>query len=170
MANRLALVEQSDISQLPYLQAVVKEIWQLHPHVQLLIPHKTDTIENVAEYIVPKHTQVLINYWAIGRDPKVWDNPIAFLPERFLGCNVDYKGKDFQFIPFGAGWKTCPGLPLGVRMVHLMLASLLHYFDWELSGGLKAEEMDMRDKFGVTLQTLVPLRAIPSEARDLQCA
>ncbi|ERN14968.1 hypothetical protein AMTR_s00032p00217420 [Amborella trichopoda] len=106
--------------------AVVKEIWQLHPPVQLLIPHRTDTIENVAEYIVPKHTQVLINYWAIGRDPKVWDNPTAFLPERFLGCNVGYKGKDFQFIPFGAGWRICPGLPLGVRMVHLMLASLLH--------------------------------------------
>ncbi|KAL4187086.1 hypothetical protein AMTRI_Chr09g37370 [Amborella trichopoda] len=113
--------------------------------------------------LVPEHAQVLINYWAIGRDPKVWGNPTTFLPERFLASNVDYKGKDFQFIPFGVGRRICPGLPLGVHMVHLMLVSLLHYFDWELPDGLKAEEMDMRDKFGVTLQKLVRLRLIPRQ-------
>ncbi|KAL4200960.1 hypothetical protein AMTRI_Chr02g213740 [Amborella trichopoda] len=150
--------------ELSRILGVVKETWRFHPPVPLLIPHRADATVNVAGYIVPKHTQVLINYWAIGRDPKVWDNPTAFLPERFLGCNVDYKGKDFQFIPFGAGRRICPGLPLGVRMVHLILASLLHYFDWGLPDGMKAEEMDMRDKFGVTLQKLVPLRVIPVQS------
>ncbi|KAL4187085.1 hypothetical protein AMTRI_Chr09g37360 [Amborella trichopoda] len=146
------IVEESDISRLPYLQVVVKETWWLHAPVPLLIPHRADTTVNVAGYIVSEHAQVLINYWAIGRDPKV-----------FLGSNVDYKGNDFQFILFGARRRTCPGLPLGVHMVHLMLTSLLHYFDWELPDGLKAEEMDMRDKFGVTLQKLVPLRLIPRQ-------
>ncbi|ERN14963.1 cytochrome P450 76C4 [Amborella trichopoda] len=101
-------VEESDKSRLPYLQVVVKDTWRLHPSAPLLAPHRADATVNVAGYIVPGHTKVLINNWAIVRDPKVWDNPTTFLPKRFLGCNVDYMGKDFQFLPFGAGRRICP--------------------------------------------------------------
>ena len=112
-------------------------------------------------YAVPKNAQVLVNVWAIGRDPMLWTNPNSFVPERFLECEIDVKGRDFQLIPFGAGRRICPGLLLGHRMVHLMLASLLHSFDWKLEDGMKPEDMDMTEKFGFTLRKAQPLQAVP---------
>ncbi|ERN14972.1 hypothetical protein AMTR_s00032p00218900 [Amborella trichopoda] len=161
IGSTMHTVEETDLGRLPYLQAVVKETLRLHPPVPLLLPHRADVTVKVRGYVIPKHTQVLVNAWAIGRDVQVWENPTAFIPERFVGSNINYKGRDFQYIPFGAGRRICPGLPLGVRMVQIVLASLLHSFDWELPDGLKPEEMDMRDKFGVTLQKAVPLEAVP---------
>ncbi|ERN14975.1 hypothetical protein AMTR_s00032p00219670 [Amborella trichopoda] len=161
IAGSMHTVQESDLGRLPYLQAVVKETLRLHPPVPLLLPHRADVTVKVSGYVIPEHTQVLVNAWAIGRDVQVWENPTAFIPERFVGSNIDFKGRDFQYIPFGAGRRICPGLPLGVRMVHIMLASLLHSFYWELPDGLKPEEMDIKDKFGVTLQKAVPLVAVP---------
>ncbi|KAL5700671.1 hypothetical protein ACHQM5_026090 [Ranunculus cassubicifolius] len=83
-------------------------------------------------YMVPKNAQVLINVWAMGRDPETWEAPDVFRPERFVNSSVDYKGRDFELIPFGAGRRICPGLPLAHRMVSLMLDSLLHEFRWKL--------------------------------------
>ncbi|PKI49975.1 hypothetical protein CRG98_029649 [Punica granatum] len=117
-------VQESDIHQLPYLQAIVKETMRLHPAVPLLLPYKAKTDAEVLGYVIPKGIQVLVNAWALGRDPDYWTEPTEFRPERFLGSNVDYKGRDYEYIPFGAGRRICPGLPLAVRMVHLMVASL----------------------------------------------
>ncbi|PIA63864.1 hypothetical protein AQUCO_00201292v1 [Aquilegia coerulea] len=157
-------IEESDIAQLPYLQAIVKETMRLYPSVPLLIPHRAETDIEICGFTVPRHAQVLINAWAIGRDPDTWINPTSFLPDRFLGSNVDFRGRDFEFIPFGAGRRICPGLPLAYRMVHVILASLLHTFDWELEGGMAPEDINMEAKFGLTLQKAEPLRAIPIEA------
>ncbi|KAL6322153.1 hypothetical protein AAG906_005093 [Vitis piasezkii] len=154
------IVEESDISKLPYLQAVVKETFRLHPPVPFLVPRKTEMESEILGYAVPKNAQVLVNVWAIGRDP-MWTNPNSFVPERFLECEIDVKGRDFQLIPFGAGRRICPGLLLGHRMVHLMLASLLHSFDWKLEDGMKPEDMDMTEKFGFTLRKAQPLQAVP---------
>ncbi|RVW41040.1 Geraniol 8-hydroxylase [Vitis vinifera] len=155
------IVEESDISKLPYLQAVVKETFRLHPPVPFLVPRKTEMESEILGYAVPKNAQVLVNVWAIGRDPMLWTNPNSFVPERFLECEIDVKGRDFQLIPFGAGRRICPGLLLGHRMVHLMLASLLHSFDWKLEDGMKPEDMDMTEKFGFTLRKAQPLQAVP---------
>ena len=155
------IVEESDISKLPYLQAVVKETFRLHPPVPFLVPRKTEMESEILGYEVPKNAQVLVNVWAIGRDPMLWTNPNSFVPERFLECEIDVKGRDFQLIPFGAGRRICPGLLLGHRMVHLMLASLLHSFDWKLEDGMKPEDMDMTEKFGFTLRKAQPLQAVP---------
>lgn len=154
-------VEESDIVNLPYLQAVVKETLRLHPPVPLLIPHMALSTAEVCGFTIPQNTQVIVNTWAIGRDGDIWADPTSFLPERFLDSKIDFKGQDFELIPFGAGRRICPGLPLAFRMVHLMLASLLHFFDWKLPDGVVPEEMNMRDKFGITLQMEVPLRAVP---------
>ncbi|XP_077248636.1 geraniol 8-hydroxylase-like [Tasmannia lanceolata] len=159
-------VEESHIPQLPYLEAVVKEAMRLHPPAPLLLPHRAETDVELCEYIIPKHTQVLVNVWAISRDADYWERPMNFMPERFLGSNADYRGQDFGFIPFGSGRRICPGMPLAVRMVHLMLASLLHSFNWKLPDGMKPETVDMDDKFGVTLQKAIPLLAIPSKRFD----
>ncbi|KAL6322108.1 hypothetical protein AAG906_005045 [Vitis piasezkii] len=155
------IVQESDISKFPYLQAIVKETFRLHPPAPLLVPHKAETDVEICGFTVPKNSQVLINAWAIGRDPSTWSNPNAFVPERFLGCDIDVKGRDFELIPFGAGRRICLGLPLAHRMVHLILASLLHSYAWKLDDGMKPADMDMNEKLGLTLHKVQPLRAIP---------
>ena len=154
-------VQESDISRLPYLQAVIKETFRLHPPAPLLIPHKADEDVEINGFIVPKNIQVLVNVWASGREPTMWSDPENFEPERFLGSDIDVRGQHFELIPFGAGRRICPGLPLAYRMVHLMLASFIHNIDWKLEDGMKPEDLDMEEKFGLTIQKALPLKAIP---------
>ncbi|KAG6708995.1 hypothetical protein I3843_06G103800 [Carya illinoinensis] len=154
-------VEESDVTRLPYLQAIVKETFRLHPAAPLLLPRKAKADAEINGYTIPKGAQVLVNAWAIGRDPSLWDNANSFMPERFLGLEIDVKGRNFELIPFGGGRRICPGLPLAIRMLHLMLGSLVHNFDWKLEEGVKSEHMSMEDKFALTLQIAHPLRAIP---------
>ncbi|KAJ6835039.1 geraniol 8-hydroxylase-like isoform X2 [Iris pallida] len=154
--------DESYISKLPYLQAVLKETLRLHPPIPFLVPRSTASTVDLCGYTVPARTRVLVNCWAIGRDDTVWtDRPEMFVPERFLGMDVDYKGHDFELIPFGAGRRICPGLPLAFRMVPLLLASLLRSFDWKLANGQRPEDVDLADEFGITLAMSVPIRAIP---------
>ena len=93
------IVEESDVTKLPYLQAVVKETFRLHPPVPFLVPRKAEMDSEILGYEVPKNAQVLVNVWAIGRDSRTWSNPNSFVPERFLECEIDVKGRDFQLIP-----------------------------------------------------------------------
>ncbi|KAG7575009.1 Cytochrome P450 [Arabidopsis suecica] len=155
------IVKESDISELPYLQAVVKETFRLHPPAPLLIPRKAESDVEILGFIVLKNTQVLVNVWAIGRDPRVWENPSQFEPERFLGKEIDVRGRDYELTPFGAGRRICPGLPLAVKTVSLMLASLLYSFDWKLPNGVDSENLDMDETFGITLHKTNPLHAVP---------
>ncbi|PQQ16311.1 geraniol 8-hydroxylase-like [Prunus yedoensis var. nudiflora] len=156
-------VEEADIARLPYLQAIIKEIFRLHPAAPLLLPRKADSDVEICGYIVPKGAQVFVNAWAIGRDPSIWDNPSSFMPERFLGLDdtIDVSGKNFELIPFGGGRRICPGLPLAMRILPLMLGSLINSFDWKLEDGVVPETMNMEEKFGLTLQMAHPLRAVP---------
>ncbi|WZZ56053.1 hypothetical protein YC2023_056160 [Brassica napus] len=142
------MVQESDISQLPYLQAVLKETFRLHPAAPFLVPRKAEADMEVLGFMVPKDTQVLVNVWTIGRDPRVWENPTRFEPERFLGKETDVKGRDYELTPFGGGRRICPGLPLAVVTVLLMLASLLYFFDWKLPNGVASEDLDMDETFG----------------------
>ncbi|KAF7844728.1 geraniol 8-hydroxylase-like [Senna tora] len=153
--------KESHISKLPFLKAVVKETLRLHPPTPFLIPHKSEEDVELCGFVVPKNAQILVNVWAMGRDSSVWENPNQFMPERFLNSEIGFKGHDFEFIPFGAGRRICPGLPLASRTMHVILASVLHCYDWKLAGGLKAEDMDMSEKFGITLNKAMPLLAIP---------
>jgi cytochrome P450 len=155
------LVQDSDISKLPYLRAIVKETLRLHPIAPLLAPHKAQIDKEVCGFTVPKNAQILVNVWAMGRDSSIWPNPDLFVPERFLEKDIDFKGGDFELIPFGAGRRICPGLPLANRMVHLMLASLVHNFNWNLGDEMKPKDINMSETFGITLHKAEPLRAIP---------
>ena len=157
------MIEELDISNLPYLQAVVKETFRLHPPVPFLVPRKTEMVTEILGYVVPKNAQVLVNVWAIGRDSNIWTDPTSFLPERFLDSEIDVKGQNFQLIPFGAGRRICPGMILGHRIVHFVLASLLHSFDWKLEDGIRSEDMDMTENFGFTLRKAQPLLAVPTK-------
>ncbi|CAI9101633.1 OLC1v1039001C1 [Oldenlandia corymbosa var. corymbosa] len=154
------IVQESDISRLPYLQALVKETFRLHPVVSVLVKLPEEDVK-VEQSVVPKGGQIFVNIWAIGRDPSQWPNPDAFVPERFLSKEIDVKGQHFELLPFGTGRRICLGMPLAHRMLHLMLATLLHKFDWKLEDGIRPEDIDMAERFCGTVQKAVPLKAIP---------
>ncbi|KAL5212646.1 hypothetical protein ABZP36_023493 [Zizania latifolia] len=157
-------VEEDDAARLPYLQAALKESMRLHPVGPVLIPHRAeeDSVE-IAGYGVPKGSTVIFNASAIMRDPAAWERPDEFMPERFLHREhpVDFRGKDFEFIPFGSGRRLCPGLPLAERVVPFILASLLHGFEWRLPGGMTAEELDISERFTTFTVLAVPLKVVP---------
>ncbi|XAR69695.1 hypothetical protein NMG60_11001392 [Bertholletia excelsa] len=156
-------VEESDIDRLPYLQAVVKETLRLHPALPLLIPRNSMEDSNYMGYYIPKNTQVFVNAWAIGRDPESWNDPLSFKPERFLGIDIEYKGQHFDLIPFGSGRRSCIGYSLAHRVLHLALATLLQSFNWELSGSVTPETMDMRESVGISVRKLIPIKVIPKK-------
>ena len=156
-------LDESDIAKLPYLQAIIKETFRLHPPVPFLIPRKANANVEVCGYTIPKDAHVWVNVWAIGRNYSVWENANLFSPERFLRSEIDVKGHNFELTPFGAGRRICPGLTLAMRMLHLMLGSLINCFNWKLEDGIKIEDIKMEDKFGITLAKAQPVRVIPEK-------
>ncbi|KAL6011609.1 hypothetical protein ACLOJK_002057 [Asimina triloba] len=161
-----AKMTEADTAQLHYLKLVIKETLRLHPAVPLLVPRECREAVQIDGYHIPVKTRVIINAWAIARDPKYWDDPDVFRPERFEGNPIDYKGNDFEFLPFGSGRRMCPGLTLGIANVLLPLAQLLYHFDWKMPGGLDAQCLDMSEDCGITLRRkhelcLVPVPRVP---------
>ncbi|PIA38464.1 hypothetical protein AQUCO_02800286v1, partial [Aquilegia coerulea] len=152
----------SDVSELSYLNLVIKETLRLHPPAPLLIPRQSRERCEVDGFEIPKGTKVFVNAWALGRDPEYWNDAEKFIPERFEDLSVDYKGTNFQFIPFGAGRRICPGMTFGLANIILPLAQLLYHFDWKLPNGVKAEELDMTENFGLTVGRKSNLFLIPT--------
>ncbi|XP_057774993.1 cytochrome P450 71AU50-like [Salvia miltiorrhiza] len=154
------MVDESHLSKLKYLDCVIKESMRLHPVGTLLIHEAREDCE-VSGFHIPNKARILVNTWAIGRDPEAWTDPERFDPGRFLGGNFDFRGRDFQFIPFGSGRRSCPGLHLGLTVVRLMLAQLVHCFNWELPDGMVAADLDMSEHFGLVTSRANHLMAIP---------
>ncbi|OWM71911.1 hypothetical protein CDL15_Pgr017794 [Punica granatum] len=153
-------IKESDVARLPYLQAMVKETYRMHPPLPL-VPRMAGANVQVSGYTIPEGAQILVNVWAIGKDPTLWKNPDKFIPERFLGLDIDVKGQNFELLPFGGGRRICPALPLASRMIHLMLGSLLNSFDWKLEDGISPDTMDMGENYGLTLRRAQSLLAVP---------
>ncbi|TQE02247.1 hypothetical protein C1H46_012118 [Malus baccata] len=156
------MVEESDLEKLEYLDMVVKETMRLHPVAPLLLPHAAIEDCNVNGFHIPGKSRIMINIWAIGRNPSVWTDADKFIPERFDGSNIDFRGRDFQFIPFGSGRRGCPGMQLGITMVLLLVAQLVHCFDWELPNNMLPTELDMTEEFGLTVPRANHLLALPT--------
>ncbi|XP_029122865.2 flavonoid 3',5'-hydroxylase [Elaeis guineensis] len=155
-------LQESDIPKLPYLQAICKEVLRKHATTPLNLPHLATEDCEIDGYYIPKGTRLLVNIWAIGRDPDVWENPLEFKPERFLSgkdANIDVKGTDFELIPFGAGRRICAGNHLGMLFVQSILGTLIHAFDWTVPDG---EEVDMDESAGLVLHKLNPVAALAS--------
>ncbi|XP_015950097.2 cytochrome P450 736A117-like [Arachis duranensis] len=159
VGNRGNITEQ-DLVHMNYLKAVIKETLRLHPSLPVLVPRESTKGIKLNGYDIEAGTQVLVNAWAVATDPKCWDQPLEFKPERFLNSSVDFKGRDFQFIPFGAGRRGCPGLQFATALDETVLANLVYHFDWDLPAGSK--ELDLSKFYGLVLHLKSPLLAIPT--------
>jgi len=168
-------VRESDLPHLPYLQAVVKETLRLYPPAPLMVPHESMDLCTVSDYEIPARTRIIINAWAIGRDPTSWEDAEEFKPERFMGRSVDVRGQDFELLPFGSGRRGCPGIQLAMVIVEFVLGQLLHCFDWRLPDGIQGPDLDMSEKFGISSRRAVALLAVPTprlpaQAPEPQCS
>ncbi|XP_047338604.1 xanthotoxin 5-hydroxylase CYP82C4-like [Impatiens glandulifera] len=153
------LVEESDVNNLVYLQAIFKETLRLQPTFPLLVPREAMEDCKVAGFGIRAGTRLLVNAWKMHRDPSVWSEPLAFKPERFLMQNkkVDVTGKSFELLPFGCGRRMCPGITFSQQIMHLGLARLLQVFELDTVGGLG---VDMTETSGLTIQKTKPLEVL----------
>uniref|UniRef100_A0A803LW82 Cytochrome P450 n=2 Tax=Chenopodium quinoa TaxID=63459 RepID=A0A803LW82_CHEQI len=156
------LILDSHISELPYLQAVIKETLRLHPTNPLLIPRKVVKDVEIDDFHLPQGAMLIVNVWSIGRDPQTWSNPDLFIPERFLGLENDVTSQFNQLFTFGAGKKICPGMHLAIHMISLMLGNLISSFDWKLEDIKDLQQvLDLDDIYGINIQKAKSLRAFP---------
>ncbi|KAJ6747405.1 CYTOCHROME P450 93A2 [Salix koriyanagi] len=155
------LVQEPDIANLPYVQAILKETLRLHP-AGPMFPRESTKSCTINGYEIPARTRLFVNVWAINRDPNYWENPLEFRPERFLGTEengqnqMDVRGQHFQFLPFGSGRRGCPGTTLALQLVQTSLAALIQCFDWKVNG-----TVDMEEGISMTLPRAHPLICVP---------
>lgn len=157
------LVQESDLPDLPYLQAIAKETLRLHPTGPIIVRESSEAC-TVAGYEIPAKTRLFVNVYAIGRDPKHWEDPLEFRPERFLRENkahMDVRGQHFQLLPFGSGRRGCPGTSLALQVVQTSLACMVQCFEWRVTG-----KVDMEEGPGLTLPRAHPLVCVPVARLD----
>ncbi|CAI0445432.1 unnamed protein product [Linum tenue] len=154
--NVLRLAQEED--------AVIKESMRMHPPAPVLLPRETRETVEINGFVIPAKTRVIVNAWAIGRDSSYWIDPEKFYPERFLNSSIDYKGAHFEYIPFGAGRRICPGMFFGMANLQLGLANLLLHFDWKIPDGL--QHLDLMEQSGLSVSSKKLLRLIPTVASN----
>ncbi|XWS59215.1 hypothetical protein CRYUN_Cryun08bG0102400 [Craigia yunnanensis] len=167
VVGRNGILEESDIPNLPYLQAIVKETLRLHPGGPLVVRESTKDC-TIGGYEIPEGTRLFVNVWALGRDPKQWENPLEFIPERFLseewrqGKNqfLDVRGQHFSLLPFGSGRRSCPGASLALQVVPTVPGIIIQCFDWNVGDGANGT-VNMEEKAGMTLLRAHPLVCHP---------
>ncbi|KAG9450675.1 hypothetical protein H6P81_010640 [Aristolochia fimbriata] len=161
VVGKARLVEESDVPNLPYLQAIIKETLRLHPAGPLILRQSTKDC-TVLGYDIPANTRLFVNVWAIGRDPNHWENPLEFRPERFLLSDpqgrgtpsaVDVRGQHFHLLPFGSGRRGCPATTLALHVTQTTVAALIQCFDWKFGDGRHDAnaKVDMTEAAGLTL-------------------
>ncbi|XP_058106540.1 3,9-dihydroxypterocarpan 6A-monooxygenase-like [Magnolia sinica] len=165
------VVEESDIPNLPYIQAIVKETLRLHPTDSIILRESIEDCK-INGYDIPAKTGLFINIWAIGRDPNYWENPLEFLPERFIDDNgraqIDLRGQHYHFLPFGSGRRGCPGKTLAVQLIVTTIAAMIQCFKLKIDGNDEEEggPIDMTVAPGLTLYRAQPLVCIPVARLD----
>ncbi|XP_052179865.1 cytochrome P450 CYP736A12-like [Diospyros lotus] len=167
VVERDRMVEETDLTNLKYLEMVTKESLKLHLVALLLVPRESmkdiDVVLGDDRYFIPKKSRIIVNSWVLGQDPKAWlENLEEFLPERFIDHKVDLRGHHFELLPFGSSRQICPGICSGLTNIWLVVAQLVHCFDWALPNGILPEELDMSKKFCLTLSRVEHLVVIPS--------
>jgi cytochrome P450 len=162
VGNRTHVTEE-DLVNMTFLKAVIKETLRLHIPVPLLVPRRTMEDIKLDGYDIAAGSQVIVNAWAIARDSSIWEEPLEFKPERFMNSSIDYKGLDFELIPFGAGRRGCPGVTFAISINELVLANLVNQFDWKLPDGIEGKDLDMSETNGLTCRRKYPLHAVATK-------
>ncbi|XP_030493605.2 cytochrome P450 CYP73A100 [Cannabis sativa] len=144
-------VTESNLNQLPYLQATVKETLRLHTPIPLLVPHMNLEEAKLGGFTIPRESKVVVNAWWLANNPEWWKNPEEFRPERFLeeegSIEAVAAGKvDFRFLPFGVGRRSCPGIILALPILASVIAKLVSSFEMKAPKGM--EKVDVSEKGG----------------------
>lgn len=158
--------DENDLDKLPYLKSVIKETLRMHPPVPLLGPRECREQTEIDGYTVPLNARVMVNAWAIGRDPESWEDPESFKPERFENVAVDLTGNHYQFIPFGSGRRMCPGMSFGLVNTGHPLAQFLYQFDWKLPDKVNANDFRTTETSRVFAASKDDLYLIPTSPRE----
>ncbi|OEL15448.1 Premnaspirodiene oxygenase [Dichanthelium oligosanthes] len=150
-------VTEADLqsSSLPYLKLVIKETLRLHPPAPLLVPRESIDECEIEDYMVPAKSRVIVNAWAIGRDPKCWEDAEEFKPERFENSTIEFHGNSYEYLPFGGGRRMCPGIAYSIPFLEIVLVQLLYHFNWLLPDGVP--EVDMAEAPGLGVRRKSPL-------------
>ncbi|KAF2305659.1 hypothetical protein P3X46_032850 [Hevea brasiliensis] len=153
------LVKESDIQNLPYLEAIVKETLRKHPPGPLL-RRECNTDTKINKYEIETGTKILINAYAIMQDPNIYSEPDKFIPERFLVDHqeMDFYGQDLHFLPFGSGRRACIGISHALIVTNVTIASLIQCFDWKLKDG---DKYDIKLTTGYSGAMALPLVCYP---------
>ncbi|KAK1412891.1 hypothetical protein QVD17_34479 [Tagetes erecta] len=154
------ILQESDVPNLPYLQAIVRETLRLHSTGPMILRQSTENCI-VGGYHIPANTTIFINVWALGRDPNHWENPLEFRPERFEQHNLDVRGQHFHMLPFGSGRRMCPGTSLAMQVIQTTLGAMIQCFDWKAGEDGNLTSVDMEEGVGITLPRANPLVCIP---------
>ncbi|KAA8543655.1 hypothetical protein F0562_021599 [Nyssa sinensis] len=172
VVGKKRLVQESDLSQLNYVKACAREAFRLHPVGPFNIPHVSISDTTVAGYFIPKGSHVLLSRQGIGRNPKTWEEPLEFKPERHLkddGSDVVLAEPNLHLFSFSTGRRGCPGVTLGSAMTTMLLARLLQGFTWSLPPTMSrinlAESMS-----GLSLEKPLLALARPRLAENLYTA
>ncbi|CAI9106649.1 OLC1v1005852C1 [Oldenlandia corymbosa var. corymbosa] len=154
------LITDADLAKLPYLRCIINETLRLSPPAPTLVPHYSSDDCTIGGFRIRKGTTLMVNAWAIHRDPDVWEEPEKFIPERFEGLDdhggVIHEGSS-KFLPFGKGRRACPGAAMAMRLVGMSLAALIQGFEWKRVG---TEMVDLEEKVITTLGKSKPLEAL----------
>ncbi|XP_013743624.2 cytochrome P450 71B2-like isoform X2 [Brassica rapa] len=161
LGEKKEIITEDDLGKVDYLTLIIKETFRLHPALPFILPRETMSHVKIQGYDIPPKTQIQINVWTIGRDPKRWTDPKEFIPERFTDSSVDFRGQHFELLPFGSGRRMCPAMPMGVATVELGLMNLLYFFDWELPDGINFGDIDMEETGNISIVKKVPLQLVP---------
>ncbi|GJW60306.1 cytochrome P450 71A4-like protein [Tanacetum coccineum] len=160
IANGRSMITEEDLDKMKYLKAVIKESLRLHIPLPLLIQRESTQDVKLMGYDIPAGTRVVINAWAVARDPSLWEEAEQFKPERFLNSPIDYKGFHYEFIPFGGGRRGCPGIHFSLAVIELAIANLVYKFDLALPNGKGVEELDMSESNGITTHRKIHLQLV----------
>jgi len=150
LGEHRTVITNSDLAELPYFRNVIKETLRLHSPVPLFARLAREDCQ-IMGYDMFKGTDVFVNLFAISRDERYWKNAEEFKPERFEKNSIDYYGTHFQYIPFGAGRRSCPGMTFALSTVDIVLTNLLYHFDWSLLDGVSPASFDKSENFRLTI-------------------
>ncbi|KAL6572720.1 hypothetical protein OROMI_013678 [Orobanche minor] len=154
-------LNETRLSECHFFMACIKETLRLHVPAPMLVPHRAIETCKVNNHVIPKHSMILVNAWAIAQDPNYWENATTFRPERFLDSKIGYRGTHFEYLPSGTGLRMCPGSNVALKNIQMLVGSLLHYFDWSPPNGADPTTIDTSEKYLTTLKKAKPLLLIP---------